>query len=111
MLIAWLVALAGAQTPPPAAPPAAPAERWLSAEVVSERFPGEATPGPKFSAGEEVTVLVEDGAKTRVFAGDRYGWVPSASLTATAPAEPAAPPGASGLLGGLPPLIQPPPKP
>jgi hypothetical protein len=78
--------------------------RWLTADVVSERFLGETVLGPKFTNGEQVELIVEENGKARVRDGDHYGWVPVASLTSTAP-TPAAGSDANALLGGLPPLI------
>lgn len=99
-----LVAHAFAQSPMPIQLGGAdPSDRWMVAQTASVRFFGEAVPGPTFEAGEEVEVLVEDGGQVRVRAADRYGWVPKASLTDQAPAEPTTAP-AGGLLGGVPAL-------
>lgn len=68
---------------------------WVQADTDARRFLGENTPGPRFTAGSKVTVLKRDGESVRIFAGDRFGWVPAAALSATDPkaaAEPAPPP-------------------
>ena len=97
---------AGAQMPPgiggSLAIPSANA-RYLMADVVSKRFPGEDLAGPTFKTGEQVDVIVEEGGSVRVRQGERYGWVPAAQLTATAP-MPTLPAGGNPLLGGLQPL-------
>ncbi|MCA9493709.1 MAG: hypothetical protein KC621_27440 [Myxococcales bacterium] len=80
--------------------------RWLTAQVVATRFPGEKTPGPTFESGEMVELILEDGGQARVRQGDRYGWVPASALTTEAPAPPAVPASASDLLGA-PPLLVP----
>lgn len=73
--------------------------RWMSAEAVSTRFPGDPAPGPTFAKGEMVEVVLADGATTRIRKGDRYGWVATSSLTMEQPA--------GALPGGLPPLLPP----
>ena len=105
-MLAWFAALALAQSPPAGLTVSTSASplRWLTADVVSERFLGEPVAGPKFTVGEEVEWIVEQGGKVRVHDGDRYGWVAATALTDQAPA-PAAGSTANALLGGLPPLI------
>jgi hypothetical protein len=80
--------------------------RWFVADTASVRFPGETVAGPAFTAGTEVEVIVTEGDQVRVHKDERYGWVPAAALTATAPTPTM--PTSSGLLG-MPPLL--PPKP
>lgn len=93
---------------------------WLAKDADSTRFLGESVPGPKFSAGTRVTVLLREGEQARVFVGDRYGWVPSAALTDQAPkSEGGMPSGAQEIKltpdgsGNLIPMVPPPalPKP
>lgn len=86
-----------------------PSARWVVAETPSKRFPGEAIPGPTFTANEQVDVILVDGGAARVRDGDKYGWVPVASLTDQAPAgatQTITIPGNGGattsLLGGVP---------
>lgn len=65
--------------------PAFAEDAWLVAETPSVRFADTATAGPLFAANDKVEVLARDGDRARVVEGDRYGWVPAASLTAVAP--------------------------
>lgn len=58
---------------------------WLASDAESKRFFGEAVAGPTFTAGTKVTVLVHDGETVRIFAGDRFGWVPASAITSTPP--------------------------
>lgn len=100
-----LVSQALAQVPAPitlSIPSAA--DRWLVAETPSKRFPGEQVAGPTFTSGEKVEVILEENGLARVFSGDKYGWVPVASLTTKAPAAaaPLAMPAGGGLLGAVP---------
>ncbi len=60
--------------------------KYLVADTASARFPDAAVPGPTFTAGAPVVVLIEQGDRSRVMKGDQLGWVPTASLTDTAPA-------------------------
>ncbi|MEZ4240427.1 MAG: hypothetical protein R3F59_30590 [Myxococcota bacterium] len=119
-MLLWTVALttlAGAQEPAaPAEPaPAGPETLYVTQDTPSVRFLGQDVAGSEFSAGDAVTVLVRDQGKVRVFTDDKFGWVDPGVLSATAPAPvggltmPAG--GASGLLGGLPPLLDKPPAP
>jgi len=75
---------------------------WVRGEVVSKRFFGEVTTGPKFDDGARVVVLTRDGGLVRVQLGNRFGWVPEAALTSTAPEGAATPP------AGMPPMLLPP---
>lgn len=58
---------------------------WMTVDAASTRFPGEKLVGQTFTAGTQVTVVVKDGDLLRVSNGDKFGWVPAASVTATAP--------------------------
>lgn len=58
-------------------------------EVSSVRFADADVKGPTFAANAQLDVLLRDGARVRVRAGDDYGWVAASSVTATAPAAPA----------------------
>ncbi len=58
---------------------------WMTADTVSTRFPGEKLVGQSFTSGTQVTVVVKDGDQVRVTNGDKFGWVPAASVTATPP--------------------------
>lgn len=60
---------------------------YLARNADSLRFAAESTPGPSFPAGTRVTVLLRAESQVRVFAGDKFGWVPADALTATAPAS------------------------
>ncbi|MEQ1565234.1 MAG: hypothetical protein ABMA64_06320 [Myxococcota bacterium] len=107
MLVWWMTA-AMAQSPltAPLNVPlgaAGPSARFVAAEVVSERFPGETAPGPTFTAGEQVEVLIEENGKVRIRSGEKYGWVAVAALGAAPPATAVDP----NLLGGLQPLLPP----
>lgn len=66
---------------------------WMTADAVSARFPGEKLVGQTFTAGTQITVVVRQGDLVRVSNGEKFGWVPSTSVTATPPegAEPQAP--------------------
>lgn len=109
----WFLALAVAQAQPlplelPGLPPLAAAPprgdtRVVTADTPSLRFDGEELPGPTFTAGEQVQVVLVDGERARVYKDDRYGWVPVSALAPVAPAG--LPP--SNLLQ-LPPLLPPP---
>lgn len=101
-----LASVATAQSPTPSAalsaPPAADTQRWLVADTPSVRFVGEAIPGPTFTAGEQVAVLVEAEGKVRVFARDKFGWVAPSALTTVGPPPPSLPGGMPTGLGGSP---------
>ncbi len=60
---------------------------YVARNADSVRFAAESTPGPAFPAGTRVTVLLRTDALVRIFAGDKFGWVPADALTATAPAS------------------------
>lgn len=60
----------------------------LVAQTSSVRFVGERAPGPEFNEGQRVVVVAVEGAQVRVFAGDRYGWVPAASVRPPVEAPP-----------------------
>lgn len=80
--------------------------RYVVADVVSKRFPGEDVAGPTFTTGEQVDVIVEENGSVRVRQGERYGWVSAAQLTAMPPMpSPTQVPGSNPLLGGLKPLV------
>lgn len=64
---------------------------WTTENVDSTRFMNEATSGPSFTAGAQVTVVYREGAVARVQGPGGLGWVPAAKLSDTAPAAPAAP--------------------
>lgn len=66
---------------------------WMTADAASTRFPGEKLVGQTFTSGTQLTVVVKDGALLRVTNGDKFGWVPATSVTATPPeaATPEAP--------------------
>ncbi len=72
----------------------------VSADAETTRFlvPDDPTPGPSFDADSRVKVLVIEGDKARVFAGDKYGWL-SVSMLADAP-PPQAPSFGGGLFNG-----------
>jgi hypothetical protein len=118
LVLAGLSSPAGAQMPPgfgtSLGMPTANA-RYIIADVVSKRFPGEDVVGPTFTTGEQVDVIIEDGGSVRIRQGERYGWVPAGQLTSMSPMPqmpmPGMPqmPGANPLLGGLKPLVPAPP--
>lgn len=64
-------------------------------------WPGTAAVSGKVGEGDEVEVLVRDGALVRVRKGTDMGWVPGAALSATEVEKPGGP--AFDLSGGLPP--------
>lgn len=106
MLIA-LLSFAFAQAPSSGLPPLLPMPglsapssadtRWVVADTPSQRFPGEEVPGPVFTAGTEVQVIVTEGDRVRVFHDDKYGWVPATALASVPPIPEV--PATPGLLG------------
>ena len=106
-----------APSDPSAAAPSGPTgTRYLLTDAPSTRFYGEDVAGPAFNAGDKVELLVTENGKARIYAGERYGWVDPAVLTAAAPAAATpnldlVPGGNNPLLGGLPPLLKTPPAP
>lgn len=76
-----------------------PESAWFVSDTASKRFPDAEVAGPSFTSGTRVVVLLRDGERVRVSVGDRYGWVPSASLVDKAPpgANVAPPSGVPGL--------------
>src|SRR4051794_18391439 len=60
---------------------------WATADTPSQRFSDDKIAGPTFTKGEQLELLVRDGDRARVRDGDKFGWVPAASITSTKPAE------------------------
>ena len=94
-MLALLCSVALAQTPPALPPgfdlsaftaPVRAESRWVLTASPSDRFPDTAGGGPDLAAGDRVELIVEENGRARFKLGDRYGWVPSATLTSEAPA-------------------------
>lgn len=62
---------------------------YAIAETSSVRFPDAATVGPTFQKDTRLEVLVREGDRLRVHAGDSYGWIPAAAVTSVGPPMPA----------------------
>lgn len=62
---------------------------WAKAETKSLRFPDAQTAGPTFQKDTRLQVLVREGDRLRVHAGDSYGWIAAADVTDVAPPTPA----------------------
>ena len=62
---------------------------YATAETTSTRFPDATTAGPVFQKDTRLEVLVREGDRLRVHAGDAYGWIPASAVTTVAPAMPA----------------------
>jgi hypothetical protein len=58
---------------------------WTTGEASSQRFPDADVAGPVFAAGTRLEVLVREGDRVRVRAGEDYGWVSASLVTAVAP--------------------------
>lgn len=68
------------------------------AGVLSKRFADDAAAKHvKFEQGTALRVLYREGSMVRVREGERYGWVPAASLTPENPKPSALPAGLEGL--------------
>ena len=61
---------------------------YASAPVEGVRWPDASAVTVKLAPGDEVEVLVRDGALARVRKGANFGWVAAASLTAEKPVVP-----------------------
>lgn len=62
---------------------------WAADEIKSLRFPDATTVGPVFQKDTRLEVLVREGDRLRVHAGDTYGWIPASAVTSVAPPMPA----------------------
>jgi len=98
-VLVWLTSVVLAQTPPALPPgfdlsalaPPRAESRWVLSAMSSDRFADTAGGGPDLAAGDRVELLVEENGRARIKVGERYGWVPSAALSASAPAPVPAP--------------------
>lgn len=70
-----------------ATPALAADEVWTLTETKSVRFSDRDVAGPTFPAGARLEVLVREGDRLRVQAGDEMGWIGKASVTDVAPPE------------------------
>ena len=68
------------------------APRWVAEPVSATRWPDVTVTTIELRAGDEVELVLTDGAKARVRKGADFGWVNAAALVATPPQAPGLPP-------------------